>query len=379
MKPYRTVKKYYWRSPYDLAATERWLEAQAQKGLLLRKFGERAVFDNVGEPRQVHYRLEPICPTLPRSEERNAAYEASGWREACTIGRQFRIWYNPRPEPAELHTDPVVLAWAFRSQEKRTWRWMLLSLLLSAGLWLWYLRPVLTTSYGLAAILEAGNTTWLYLNCYTLLLDLGLLAQLGQLRRTRRSLEAGVMPTGRRRPILNTAALTSCALLVLGALFLCSSASWLARRPELEWGQVPFLSLAELETEQGLPEKSVRPNDPLPTWMSAGYAVSASAYESTEDSHLHRFYAVTRRRFLAAPYARAWADRERDLTGSVDAVREISVSGFDRAWTGTGPDGSQLFAGSRGSRVVVLRYQGEADLLAAAERYDWSADPLTGQ
>lgn len=379
MKSHKTVKKYYWRSPYDLAATERWLEAQARKGLLLRKFGERVVFDNVGEPRRVHYRLEPICPTLPQNEEWNAAYEESGWREACAIGRQFRIWYNTQPEPAELHTDPVALAWAFRSQERWTRRWMLLFLLLSAGIWAWYLWPALTTSYGLAPILEDGDTTWLYLNCYTLLLDLGLLARLGQLRRTRRSLEAGVIPTGRRRPILNTAALTTCALLIIGVLFLFSFLSWLARKPELEWDQVPFLSLGELETGQGLPEKTVRPNDPLPTWMSAGYAVSASAYESAEDSHLHRFYAVTRWRFLAAPYARAWADRERDLMGSVDAVREISVSGFDHAWTGAGSDGRQLFAGSRGSQVVVLRYQGEADLPAAVERYDWSADPLTGQ
>ena len=378
MERRKTVKKFVWRSPYDLTATERWLEEQAGKGLLLRKFGERAVFDDAGQPRQVHYRLEPISPALPRSEEREAAYAEGGWREACAIGDQFRVWYNTQPEPAELHTDPVALAWAFRSQEKRTWKLLLFFLFLSAGLWLWFLWPAMTTSYGLASILEAGDSTWLFLNCYSLLLDLGLALRLRQLRRTRRSLEAGVFPAGRKRPILNAAALTSCALLILGTLFLLSSVSWLVRRPELEWGQVPFLSLGELETGQGLPEKTVRPNDPLPTSFPGGFVITAVSYESTADSHLSRFYAVARRRFLAAPYARAWAERERDLMGSVDSVTETEAAGFDHAWTGSGPGGSQLFAGSRNSRVVVLRYRGEADLLAAVEAYDWAADPLTG-
>ena len=48
-----TRRKFCWHSPYDLRATERWLEAQAQKGLVLRRWDTPVVFDRVGEPRQV--------------------------------------------------------------------------------------------------------------------------------------------------------------------------------------------------------------------------------------------------------------------------------------------------------------------------------------
>lgn len=92
-----TRRKFCWHSPYDLSATERWLEAQAQKGLLLRRWDTPVVFDRVGEPRQVHYRLEPICPALPRTQEQDDLYRQSGWQEVCTIGREFRVWSSTLP------------------------------------------------------------------------------------------------------------------------------------------------------------------------------------------------------------------------------------------------------------------------------------------
>lgn len=61
-------------------------------------------------------------------------------------------------------------------------------------MWVWFLWPVLTVPYRLAVFLERGESTWLYLNCYSLLQDVGLALRLRQLRRTRRSLEAGVLP-----------------------------------------------------------------------------------------------------------------------------------------------------------------------------------------
>lgn len=169
-----TQRKFCWHSPYDLRATERWLEAQAQKGLLLRRWDTPVVFDRVGEPRQVHYRLEPICPALPRTQEQEDLYRQSGWQEVCPIGREFRVWSSTLPHPPELHTDPVALGWAFRSQEKHTRRWLAFCLAATVLLWVWFLWPVLTVPYGLAVFLERGESTWLYLNCYSLLQDVGL-------------------------------------------------------------------------------------------------------------------------------------------------------------------------------------------------------------
>lgn len=79
-----TQRKFCWHSPYDLRATERWLEAQAQKGLLLRRWDTPVVFDRVGEPRQVHYRLEPICPG--HRSRRTSTARAAGRRSAPSAG-----------------------------------------------------------------------------------------------------------------------------------------------------------------------------------------------------------------------------------------------------------------------------------------------------
>lgn len=361
-----TQRKFCWHSPYDLRATERWLEAQAQKGLLLRRWDTPVVFDRVGEPRQVHYRLEPICPALPRTQEQEGLYRQSGWQEVCPIGREFRVWSSTLPHPPELHTDPVALGWAFRSQEKHTRRWLAFFLAATVLLWVWFLWPVLTVPYGLAVFLERGESTWLYLNCYSLLQDVGLALRLRQLRRTRRSLEAGVLPAGRKRPILNLAAFTACTLLALGLLFTASSLSWFLRRPELEWGQVPFLSLEKLETSQSL-SAQVLPHSDLPTWVSPTYLVTSSSYECTESSSLYRFYAKTRWAFLAEPYVRAWLQREQ----AEEAQPQI-VAGFDHAWACRLPGGGQLFVALRDDEVVILQYAGQADLLEAVEDYGWT-------
>lgn len=233
-------------------------------------------------------------------------------------------------------------------------------------MWVWFLWPVLTVPYGLAVFLERGESTRLYLNCYSLLQDVGLALRLRQLRRTRRSLEAGVLPAGRKRPILNLAAFTACTLLALGLLFTASSLSWFLRRPELEWGQVPFLSLEKLETSQSL-SAQVLPHSDLPTWVSPTYLVTSSSYECTESSSLYRFYARTRWAFLAEPYVRTWLQREQ----AEEAQPQI-VAGFDHAWACRLPGGGQLFVALRDDEVVILQYAGQADLLEAVEDYGWT-------
>lgn len=231
---------------------------------------------------------------------------------------------------------------------------------------------MLTVPYGLAVFLERGESTWLYLNCYSLLQDIGLALRLRQLRRTRKSLEAGVMPMGPRRPILNLAASTACLLLALGLLFTASSLSWVLRRPELEWGQAPFLSLEELESSQGV-SAQVLPSSALPTWVSPTYLATSSSYESTGNSSLYRFYAKTRWTFLAEPYVRSWLEREQ-----AEEAQPQTVAGFDRAWACRLPGGTQLFAGVQDDEVMILQYAGQADLLEAVEDYDWTFPlPLT--
>lgn len=225
---------------------------------------------------------------------------------------------------------------------------------------------MLTVPYGLAVFLERGESTWLYLNCYSLLQDIGLALRLRQLRRTRKSLEAGVMPMGPRRPILNLAASTACLLLALGLLFTASSLSWVLRRPELEWGQAPFLSLEELESSQGV-SAQVLPTSPLPTWVSPTYLATSSSYECTESSSLYRFYARARWTFLAEPYVRSWLQREQ-----AEEAQPQTVAGFDRAWACRLPGGTQLFAGVQDDEVMILQYAGQADLLEAVEDYDWT-------
>ncbi len=128
--------------PYDVEATESWLEDMAEKGWMLEKeniFLGVAVFEKA-EPAHVRYRLEASTRRVgdfddyggapdPEAEEMNADF---GWEYVARRG-QFHIYRSPAGSGPELHTAPRVQALAVRSLEKRQIN-SLLSILLILGI-----------------------------------------------------------------------------------------------------------------------------------------------------------------------------------------------------------------------------------------------------
>ena len=124
--------------PYDVEATESWLEDMAAQGWMLEKdniFLGVAVFEKA-EPAPVRYRLEASARRVgdfddyggapdPEAEEMNADF---GWEYVARRG-QFHIYRSPAGGGPELHTDPRVQALAIKSLERRQIN-SLLSLLL---------------------------------------------------------------------------------------------------------------------------------------------------------------------------------------------------------------------------------------------------------
>ena len=128
--------------PYDVEATESWLEEMAAQGWMLEKdniFLGVAVFEKA-EPAHVRYRLEASSRRVgdfddiggapdPEAEEMNADF---GWEYAARRG-QFHIYRSPAGSGPELHTDPRVQALAIKSLEKRQIH-QLLNVLLILGI-----------------------------------------------------------------------------------------------------------------------------------------------------------------------------------------------------------------------------------------------------
>ena len=124
--------------PYDVEATESWLEDMAAQGWMLEKdniFLGVAVFEKA-EPAPIRYRLEASARRVgdfddyggapdPEAEEMNADF---GWEYVARRG-QFHIYRSPAGGGPELHTDPRVQALAIKSLERRQIH-QLLSLLL---------------------------------------------------------------------------------------------------------------------------------------------------------------------------------------------------------------------------------------------------------
>ena len=111
---------------YDRSGLERRLAAMAEKGWLLEK---------IGSTLWTYRRTEPRKPTFcvcwfPKasafdpepSEEQQTFYdfcEHTGWTLAASYG-QMQVFYNDRPDPVPIETDPVMEVDAIHRAAKRT-------------------------------------------------------------------------------------------------------------------------------------------------------------------------------------------------------------------------------------------------------------------
>ena len=144
-----TKRRLEWMSFYDHTGLEAHLERMAAEGWLLEKFGSFTWHYRRIEPKHVTFSVS----YFPRasmfdpgpSEEQETFYDFcrhTGWTLAAASG-QMQIFYNERPNPVPIDTDPALEVEAIHKSAKKSWlisQLLLLSVgVLNFGQFLWRL------------------------------------------------------------------------------------------------------------------------------------------------------------------------------------------------------------------------------------------------
>lgn len=162
MKKYK--RKLIPTNPMNIPALESWLEDMADKGYFLISIGVYWAKFEIGKPRRLAYRIEPIPVEdhgfytnnirnafasakdgkQPLSiEEKNKRmielYDEFGWESVCKINPLFYIFREKEENAPELHTDPVAQSAAYARIYKRQKKGLLFLLPFFIALFLWCL------------------------------------------------------------------------------------------------------------------------------------------------------------------------------------------------------------------------------------------------
>ena len=192
-------------SLYDRSGMEEHLAQMAEQGWLLEKIGAYLWTYRRIEPKRLTF---SVCyfPKASQfdpapSEEQETFYDFcahTGWVLAAA-NAQLQVFYNERPHPVPIETDPVAEVEAFRKDMKKRFL-PLCAILLGLGLfYLWYAFSQLRADL----IGALSSVTWLFTVfswAMVLLLTIrGIAGCLLRLRRARRAAERGEFWEPRRR------------------------------------------------------------------------------------------------------------------------------------------------------------------------------------
>lgn len=398
----RTVIRFVPVDSYDIVGMERWLEEQAQKGLVLRRLGWLCGYFRRGEPEQVTYRVEPIFPAnagLAPNEETRELYRQSGWEYVTQLARTFWVFRAISPEPEEIHTDPMAQEYVYKRLSKEV-----RNLIFSRILFLLYplflgsmdaLRMWDTPTYALVWY-SGGLLFYLPLFLWGVFMVIQGLWRLRYLRRLQRSMASGILLThGNVNTIANgidngiaidngagavsfprgvrTLSLIGSALLVaaeIGVLsfFLFVAAGSPAEREEV----LCYLPLSQVES--GEFEKDSQLGED-----SSGYGFSLLAPKqytieeygrTTEQGQENEVFMRTEYFELVSPRLSARVVDEMIQSERVYfddlQVKDYAHEGFDQLKIGGWADVQYLF-GSRGNQVIEVVYSGSRDLSDLAD------------
>ena len=366
----------------DVPAVQAWLEDWAARGWYLESYGFYLAKFARGEPREnVRYRLQPTGPQagLPDADIQEA-YGEMGWSYVSSSASgwysfgprtEFHIWRCDDPDTPELDTDQALREETYGDLLRRSWRniWSGGLLATAALAMIWLLVWLHPRQFLLEGILPAFTS--MFTLCWGIVLALHLVSgSLRLIRFTRRLRREEPAP---QRAPWGRAAVRAWALPILCVLLLLlmfgSVYHQEAPRPYLPVSQyeeaVPYVSLAEQGTpgERGaqavdfhsLLGKSVwwtfeGTSGDLPTCYTEYYSLRfPSMAENLEKEQL-----------------RQWTFLEFED----HPERRVSVLGADSAWYWRNvQEGRQCLVLRRDGQVLAVRYRGEADLLAHADRY----------
>ena len=246
---------------YDIAATQTWLEQLSREGLQLERFTAGVGVFNRRDSAQTRYRLDAYTPSENPLDETGPAKQAVamaqefGWDYVCLRGA-FAIYRTDDAAAPELHTDHKLQALSLRTLEKQTHRFI-------AQLVFWSLLALLFTRAGGLLLLSIHAGLWLTAILLVALIggSLRLIYKLFHLRRTRKALQKGILPTAslsrKKQGILYQTGrcLLLFVLVTLAAVYLIHWKTGGIDRAEARIpledfpGRVPFATAADLAPE----------------------------------------------------------------------------------------------------------------------------------
>jgi hypothetical protein len=161
MKNKGTITKLQKTDPYDIAATQCWLEEMSAQGLHILRWGRLFCTFHAGEPKQVRYRLDPARPgdgAEPDAELREN-YQQAGWRYVCSMRPHFFLFAADDPTVPELYTDADSMGYAI----KHVVRWATTSLLAALILLLTWLADFVSmrSAKNIVVLFAVGFPIWL--------------------------------------------------------------------------------------------------------------------------------------------------------------------------------------------------------------------------
>lgn len=137
--------------PYDLLGLERWLEEQANQGLLPEWVNrEFTQFRRDASAPGARFRLEASNGREAPESERLELYQESGWQYVDTVCGIYFLFCALSPDSVELHTDlatrGVSLEWLAGRVKKarrknRIWHLFVLGILALGGILVWQIDP----------------------------------------------------------------------------------------------------------------------------------------------------------------------------------------------------------------------------------------------
>ena len=122
-----TKRRFEWLSFYDHTGIERHLEEMAAQGWLLERIGSFTWCYRRTEPKKLAFSVSYFSGASQfdpgPSPEQEAFYDLcahTGWTLAAASA-QMQIFYNERPDPTPIDTDPEQEVKAIHRSAKRSW------------------------------------------------------------------------------------------------------------------------------------------------------------------------------------------------------------------------------------------------------------------
>lgn len=352
--------------PWELwnpGAIQQWLEDEAAKGWRLTDCGRvLAVFTDM-EPGVYRVRLQPQLPESTEARrERGEAYREMGWDFAAVIvgddDYDCEVFYCNDPSAPELDTDPVAWGWAWEKPLRRSWLAGWLCLILILGVLT--LPMVISGKSALECLLNL-TLYWLLWPLFLIFLAAVMVRRLWHLRRVRREIATGVLPSAgswrrdrRWQQAITLLFLLAWVLMLFGNVV---SAFW---RPEPDTADLPYT--APISLVEGTDQEYWEFETDNYTWRGTALASARTESQFQGENGEHVRNAADRLRFVFLANT-LYRERKTEFLQNWPDAGETVVENeaFDEAVLLTSGD-EQMFLARKGTAVYALWVDFPVDL-----------------